>query len=133
MKPGYFLPLLLATLFFAVSASALRCGTHLVGKGDSRFKVQKICGDPDDVQVSTIYRSGIPSLKYRQFNRFNHSTRYKSVTDDELLIHQRSLVEVQVEEWVYNFGPNRIVRQIRFENGRVVKIDGLGYGYTEEN
>jgi hypothetical protein len=37
--------------------------------------------------------------------------------------------DVQVEIWTYNFGPNKLLQRIRFENGIVVKIDSLGYGF----
>jgi Protein of unknown function (DUF2845) len=37
--------------------------------------------------------------------------------------------EMAVETWIYNFGPNRLMQSIRFENGVVVKIDSLGYGF----
>ncbi len=37
--------------------------------------------------------------------------------------------EVVVEEWTYNFGPRRLMRVIRFENGLVTSIRQLGYGY----
>jgi hypothetical protein len=38
---------------------------------------------------------------------------------------QESLGEV----WTYNFGPSRLMQRIRFENGVVVKIESLGYGF----
>jgi len=38
---------------------------------------------------------------------------------------------VQVEEWVYNLGPQRFLRIVRFEDGRVVKVETGGYGYPE--
>jgi hypothetical protein len=36
-----------------------------------------------------------------------------------------------VEEWTYNLGPNRMMRVVRFENGIVVEVTHLGYGYHE--
>jgi hypothetical protein len=36
---------------------------------------------------------------------------------------------VSVESWIYNLGPNKLMRRIRFEDGIVVQIETLGYGY----
>ena len=40
----------------------------------------------------------------------------------------RSSTETPVELWTYNFGPNRLMQRIRFENGVVVRIELVGYG-----
>jgi len=39
-------------------------------------------------------------------------------------------IEVPVESWVYNLGPNKLMRRIRFEGGVVTEIETLGYGYN---
>jgi len=36
---------------------------------------------------------------------------------------------VDVEEWVYNLGPTRFLRILRFENGILRSIRTGGYGY----
>jgi len=41
----------------------------------------------------------------------------------------RSGSEIPVEMWTYNFGPDRLMQRIRFENGVVVRIESLGYGF----
>ena len=48
-----------------------------------------------------------------------------------MLINDRSYVEVIVEEWTYNFGPRKLMRIIRFENGLVADVKELGYGYRD--
>jgi hypothetical protein len=106
-------------------AFALRCGTKLVDIGDHITKVEHMCGEPVSIQFSTAYRSGIPRHTVRRSAR----SSLRSSSDQELLIHDRSAIEVQLEEWTYNFGPTRFMRAIRFENGVVVKIESLGYGY----
>jgi hypothetical protein len=35
------------------------------------------------------------------------------------------------EVWTYNRGPRRFLRLVHFENGRVVKIEDGGYGYSD--
>jgi hypothetical protein len=126
MKIGHAV-LVLALFVCMEPAFALRCGNRLVSEGDHQLKVEKQCGQPAAVAYRTIYRSGIPASRHR-------ITRH-SVNDatfsDELLIHDRSLIEVQIEEWTYNFGPRRLMRVIRFENGIVTRVTTLGHGYIE--
>ena len=126
MRLGYAV-LGLALFFCMESALALRCGTRLVSEGDHQLKIEKYCGQPTAVNVRTIYRSGIPA------SRFRHSRQRvrQATSSEELLIHTRSVEEVQVEEWTYNFGPRRLMRVIRFENGLVTSVTELGYGYVE--
>ncbi len=114
-------------LVFVEPAFALRCGNKLVSEGDPKAKILKYCGDPAAIDYRTIYRSGIP----RTLSRSDAHISARHISDEELLIHQRSVVEVQVEEWTYNFGPRRFMRMVRFENGLVVKVTDLGYGYLE--
>lgn len=126
MKPALILGAI-ALLLVAQPASALRCGNRLVSEGDPISKVRKFCGEPEAVQVRTIYRSGYP----RSISRHSISSSTTRFSDEELLLHRRSTVEVIVEEWTYNFGPRKFMRMIRFENGLVAGIEKLGYGYHD--
>ena len=40
-------------------------------------------------------------------------------------------IEVPIEAWIYNFGPNKLMRRVVFEAGVVVDIETLGYGYNK--
>jgi hypothetical protein len=42
-----------------------------------------------------------------------------------------SVGQIEVEIWTYNFGPNQLMERVRIENGIVVQIDSMGYGYNE--
>ena len=42
-------------------------------------------------------------------------------------------VEVPVEIWTYNFGPYKLLRRVRFVDGKVDEIETLGYGYREKS
>ena len=126
MRIGY-AAILVALVVFTQPAFALRCGNRLVSEGDHQLKIEKRCGPPAAVAYRTIYRAGIPASRHRLTRHaFNDAT-----FSDELLIHDRSLIEVQVEEWTYNFGPRRLMRVIRFENGIVTRVTTLGHGYVE--
>ena len=100
-------------LAFALPASAdgMRCGSKLMTTGDPRAKVLQFCGEPADVQTRSILRR--PT--------FDFGGRIYSYGD--------GFVEVPVEIWTYNFGPYKLMRQIRFVDGRIEDIETLGYGY----
>jgi hypothetical protein len=94
-----------------VHADGFRCGTRLVVEGSTRGEVIARCGEPTDVERRSILRR--PVL-------WRHGRPYY-LSDD--------LVEVPVETWTYNLGPNKLMRRLRLEDGVVVEIDTLGYGY----
>ena len=112
-------------LFAATPALAFRCGNRIVSDGDHYSKVLKICGEPTGVQERVIYREGVTRPRFRVEGP--NGLKY----DKEVLQYDRSYVEVLVEEWTYNFGPRRLMQLVRFENGFVVEVDQLGYGYRE--
>jgi len=105
----------LAALLLAVampaSADNMRCGSKLMTTGDTRSKVRAFCGEPSDVQTRYIQRR--PT--------FNYGGRYYSYGD--------GYVEIPVEIWTYNFGPYKLMRQVRFVDGVIEEIETLGYGY----
>jgi len=109
-------------LVLAEPAAALRCGSKLVSVGAPQGKVRKYCGEPESARVRSVYRAGRPRLRVRGAD-VNHRL------DQELLYADRAVVEVVLAEWTYNFGPRRLMRVIRFENGLVTAIEHLGYGY----
>ncbi len=85
----------------STSAYALRCGNQLVNEGMSRFEVRKRCGDPDDSQI-------------------RYETHYRRNALDEAVAY-----EVEIDEWIYDFGSNRLDRRLIFINGRLVKEEIL--------
>jgi hypothetical protein len=93
-------------------AFAFRCGGKLVLEGDSRAEVVAKCGEPADIVVQ---RS-----EYRRPILWSDGRPYYI---------GGGFVEVPVESWVYNLGPNKLMRRLRFENGVVTNIETLGYGY----
>lgn len=102
----------LLALAVPASADGLRCGSRLVTSGDPRSKVRQYCGEPTDVQTRSILRR--PAFSFG--GRISYGDGY---------------VEIPVEIWTYNFGPYKLMRQIRFVDGRVEDIESLGYGYHE--
>lgn len=102
---------LLAGLTLPGAAWAMRCGTRLVVEGDSDFDVRAKCGEPTEISRRYILRPAVVWLNGRPVQVGNGP------------------IEVPVETWTYNLGPLRFMQQLRIEDGKVVRIDTLGYGY----
>jgi hypothetical protein len=115
MKRVLFLLLLLAASAESAQADAFRCGTRLVTEGDTRGEVSNKCGDPTEVDHSSILVQPTAWIHGRPVAIAN------------------GFVEVPVEVWLYNLGPQRLMRRVRFQDGRVVAIETLGYGYIKSN
>ena len=121
---------LLPLALLAEPALAFRCQGKIVKEGDPKAKVLRFCGEPVSVEHRTIYRGGVPYA--RTATAVGLDGTATDSTREELLIHDRSVVEVSVEEWTYNFGPHRLMRLVRFEDGLVAEVTGLSYGYLED-
>ena len=120
-------PLLIAAFLAgsaAHAADSMRCGTRLVSGGDPKAKVAEVCGQPTQVERRTVLRSGFPRSTVD-----DDDARVRSVTDTELLVHDRSLVEVEVEVWLYNRGRTSLLRELVFHDNRLVAVNVLGHGY----
>lgn len=118
---------LVGTLLLSQPALALRCGAKLISDGTPQGKVLRYCGEPESIQVRTVVRAGLPRNRSFGLARYRFDARTRS--DSELLFADRAYEEFIIEEWTYNFGPRRLMRVIRFENGIVTSIKQLGYGY----
>lgn len=95
-------------------ADGMRCGGRLIRDGDVRAEVRAFCGEPADVQTRTILRRPI-------YNAVNGRVIYLG----------EGLTEIPVETWTYNFGPNKLMRRVRFIDGVVEEVETLGYGYND--
>ena len=113
-----------AVMPVASAADSMRCGNRLVSDGDPKVKVAELCGQPTHSEQRTVYRSGVPRQRLR-----TDGLAIQSVSERELLIHNRSVVQVQVDVWVYNLGRTKLMREVIFEEGRVVEVNTLGRGY----
>ena len=102
----------IATLLILASpALAFRCGTHLIREGDHYLQVLRQCGQPSIAEQF---------LQERLFSRRIHQlTPARRFTSEGLIIHL----------WTYNFGAQKFMRQLRFEDGILVRIEKIDYGY----
>jgi hypothetical protein len=55
------------------------------------------------------------------------------VGDHEEEVSEEQVVQVPVDEWTYDLGPERFIRFVDFENQRVVRVTTGGYGTTASN
>src|SRR5688572_8964861 len=84
-------PLLLITALAATApAHAFRCGTRLVHEGDTRSQVIAKCGEPaETIEQQPVFRRPVIWIRGRPFHL------------------GPDFVEVAVESWIYNLGPNK--------------------------
>lgn len=103
------------------SAHALRCGNRLVKDGMYELQVIELCGEPVSKRyIGYVVRPHILELSAGPFE--HHATRHAfSGYYDELM----------VTELLFNFGPHKLMRILRFEGGRLASIRTAGYGYRE--
>lgn len=109
--------LLLVATTWNVVASDFSCDSKIVSIGDYRYDVLRKCGEPSHVEVweeVRIRRDFSPGL-FETGIGFYQSQQFLTGS-------------VTVDEWVYNLGPNRLIRYLRFENSRLIRITEGDYG-----
>ena len=115
-------------LLAPADAWAMRCKNKIVSKGDPQAKVLQYCGEPVTRDRRYIERGGYYSWR-RVAGTGDYVYRDKYYKRHYPYSYLRS--EVTVDDWVYNFGPNKLMRRVIFENGIVKKVETLGRGYRE--
>jgi hypothetical protein len=101
----------------AQADGGLRCpGGRLVSTGDHMQEVRKKCGEPDFVAQRTEKRK--VKVKVR---------RWLSPTEQEDVSEEKE-IEVLVDEWTYDFGRDRFIRYVAFEDARVIGVTTGDYG-----
>lgn len=109
MKNSFLFCFLLFLFSFNIE-SALRCGNRLVELGDYKSDVLALCGEPESIETRTKVVG----------STLHHPRRTLDIQQFE---------EIQVEEWVYNFGSSRLQQYLRFENGELKEIKDLRRGH----
>ena len=85
-------------------------------------EVQRACGAPTTMRhIGRALRSVDVPIRRHALPGWT-SSRYPGYALAE---------EVIVTEYVYNFGPRKLMRRLVFEGGILVSIESLGYGYRE--
>ena len=110
-------------MFASMSANAFSCGRKIVLENMHEAQVRKVCGAP------TTSRN----LGYVQRGSYVPAKRSLSpgVRVEHFPGHGYYTEEVVLTEYVYNFGPRKLMRRLIFEGGVLVIIETIGYGYRE--
>ena len=87
---------------------SLTCGdgAYIVSINDTMSEVKEKCGTPSNINAWEIDRV------------IGDSTPDEHITE-----------RIKIEEWTYNFGPDRFIYYLRFENGVLKSIKTGDYGY----
>ena len=101
-------------------ADSLSCQGRIVSTGDSRYQVKAVCGEPDDVVQRVEYRT----VRGRVAGPCTRSGG-KVVCSDT----REQVVEVVIDEWTYDFGRNRFIEYLTFEQGKLVAVRAGSYGH----
>jgi len=89
------------------AAAQLRCGDDIVSPSDSRERVGTVCGEPDESSERWVFR------------RLPTGDWYDSRLAGRV---------VHIETWRFAFGPERLVQQLTFEDGVLVRLESRGFG-----
>jgi hypothetical protein len=99
----------LAAVLAVPAQASFRCGNRIITRGDHASKMLQFCGEPDSVQTRLAQRPFISPHGRAPIPGF--------------------VEDVLIEEWTYNLGPHKLMRVVRVENGIVVEVEHLGYGF----
>ena len=88
------------------TSDSLRCGGGIVAVGDLAPELVRKCGQP-----------------------FYATQREQKIVEEGTIPGDRIITTIIIDDWTYNFGPNRFQYRILLRNGRVWNIESLNYGY----
>ncbi|MGQ0385283.1 MAG: DUF2845 domain-containing protein [Gammaproteobacteria bacterium] len=92
-------------------ADSFRCGSRLLTDGDSIDKVEALCGPPASIRRTEVLQRPVRWYRGRPY--------YLSFEP----------VPIPVEWWIYNLGPSKLMRRLKFEDGLLVDVETLSHGY----
>lgn len=98
---------IVALSFTFSDAKAFYCKNKIIDKGLSKGEVKSWCGDPT-------------------FEDRRKEDRIKEIEHGK----EHTIISVTVDEWMYNFGSNRFIKILMFENSVLHEIKTGGYGWS---
>ena len=118
------LPMLAGALLLlaaAASANGMRCQNKIIQPGDTAYEVKALCGPPDDVQQRSEQRRVARAVERPcPANPMLRCAGVEEVT-----------VDVPLEEWTYDFGPQRFIQYLTFEAGKLRHVRSGNYGVKQ--
>lgn len=105
----------LSSVAARTTQNSLRCpgSTGLISIGDTESEVLDKCGEP-----TTNVKIRIPGVYYGNPGEMGHE-EYRT---------QIAREGAGTQEWTYNFGPNKFVYYLSFQEGELYRIESGGYG-----
>lgn len=100
------------------AAGGFYCQTHIIEPGAEAYRVQAWCGPPVSMQPRLESRRQLQTVSVPCPRGYCNSVVEREVS-------------VQVEEWIYDFGPQRFVQYLTFEQGILVRVRTGTYGVKE--
>ena len=97
------------------SDDSLRCQDRIIMLGESMYDVQALCGPPDFTDRRVSQRAALRPNRFCPLG-----ARCPGVVET---------VEVTIDEWTYDFGRNRFIHYLLFEDGKLVSVHQGGYGH----
>lgn len=89
-----------ACVFQAPAGDSLRCGSRLIAVEALAAEILGACGEPT----------------FRDAFSYGGDPGSNVIADDE--------------QWIYDFGPNQLLRVLKIRNGRLIDIESDGYGFA---
>ena len=112
---------LVGGLLATETAQAFRCGSKLVVEGMHEQQVIAICGEP---AARRHLGYAVRPYEWRRRNEAGSGWSRSYFGGFGGLAE-----EVIITEYVYNFGPRKLMQRLIFEGGFLVEIEPIGYGY----
>jgi len=91
---------------FAITSDSLMCSGGIVSVGDMVLDVLRKCGQPT----------------------YATQREQKFVEVDDFL-GEHIITTIVIDDWLFNFGRDRLQYRILLKNSRVWRIESLDYGY----
>lgn len=110
-------------LLLPETAHAFRCGSKLVKEGMHEAQVIAVCGEP------AIRRDLGVAVRYYDYRYYRESS--PGWSSQRRPGYGNFASEVVITEYVYNFGPRKLMRRLVFEGGVLETIESIGYGYIK--
>ena len=103
-------------------AGSMRCGRHIINEGASQYEVHSKCGDPVYQQLIDEPVIVIAATQASINSRFGAGGNGQNLQQD-ILVQEEQPVYRTIERWTYNFGSGRLLREVDFFNGDVIRIE----------
>lgn len=101
-------------------AGSMRCGKHIINEGTSQYEVHTKCGDPVYQQLIEEPVIVISTSQASINSRLGANGRN---LQQDILVQEEQPMYRTIERWTYNFGSGRLLREVDFFNGDVIRIE----------